>query len=68
MPERENVELVRRAYDAWNRDDMDACLALMDPEVEWHTTGRLPDVEPVYRGHEGVRVDPRDAFAAAGAS
>ena len=33
-------------------------LALMDPEIEWHLTFRLPDVPPdktVFRGHEEVR-------------
>ena len=54
MAEGVNSELIRRAYDAWNRDAMSEFLALLDPEVEWHTSGRLPDVELVYRGHEEV--------------
>jgi ketosteroid isomerase-like protein len=54
---RENVEAVRRAYEAWNADDLDAFLAELDPEVEWH-----PSIEPAleggkttYRGHDGAR-------------
>jgi ketosteroid isomerase-like protein len=31
----ENVELVRRMYDAWNRRDEEEMLALSDPEVEY---------------------------------
>ena len=48
----ENVEIVRRAIDAFNRGE-DA-LDLLDPEIEWTTTGIF--VEPhTYRGHEDVR-------------
>src|SRR5215218_2221391 len=53
----ENVEAVRRAVQAWNADDLDAYLAELDPEVEWH-----PSIEPAleggettYRGHDGMR-------------
>jgi ketosteroid isomerase-like protein len=31
----ENVELAHRAYDAFNRRDLDAFLAFNDPEVEF---------------------------------
>ncbi len=31
----ENVEIVRRMYDAWNRRDEEQLLALSDPEVEY---------------------------------
>jgi ketosteroid isomerase-like protein len=30
----ENVEFVRRMYDAWNRRDEEQLLALSDPEVD----------------------------------
>jgi ketosteroid isomerase-like protein len=53
----ENVETARRAFEAWNADDLDAALALLDPEVEWH-----PSIEPAleggettYRGLDGMR-------------
>ena len=39
---RENVEVVRRAIDAYNREQ--GVLDLFDPEIEWVTTGRF--VEP----------------------
>ena len=31
----ENVELVRRMHDAWNRRDLEGLLGLCDPEVEF---------------------------------
>ncbi len=53
----ENVEAVRRAFEAWNANDLEACLAELDPEVEWH-----PSIEPAleggettYRGLDGAR-------------
>lgn len=52
-----NVETVQRAVEAWNADDLDACLAELHADVEWH-----PSIEPglegtatTYRGHEGAR-------------
>ena len=49
----ENVEMLVRAFEAWNRDDMDAMLALVDPDFEYVPTGMFPGMEPVYRGHDG---------------
>ena len=53
----ENVEIARRSFDAWNRDDLDAFLAELDPEVVWHTAieGTAEGDDVVYRGHDGVR-------------
>jgi ketosteroid isomerase-like protein len=31
----ENVELVRRGFEAWARGDVDELVALLDPEVYW---------------------------------
>ena len=33
----ENVEIVRRGWEAWVRGDLDALLELCDPAVEWDT-------------------------------
>jgi ketosteroid isomerase-like protein len=44
---KENVEVARRAHQAWNDDDLDAFLAELDPEVEWH-----PSIEPALEGQE----------------
>ncbi len=50
---RENVEIVRRMFDAHLRGDFEASLAMFDPEVEFDTSLR-PDGR-VWRGREGVR-------------
>ena len=53
----ENVEVVRLALEAWQRDDLDSHLSLIDPDVEWHTAierGFGP-AESVYHGHDGIR-------------
>src|SRR3954447_13717155 len=51
----ENVELTHRAIDAFTQHDLDAVLALMDPDVEF--IPRLVEVDGggSYRGHDGVR-------------
>ncbi|MDQ5832050.1 MAG: nuclear transport factor 2 family protein, partial [Actinomycetota bacterium] len=46
-----NAELLRAGYEAWNRDDCDAWLALLDPAIEIRTSGVFPDLAAVYRGH-----------------
>jgi ketosteroid isomerase-like protein len=50
---RENVDLGLLMYEAFNRRDLDAMLALMHDEVE--IKPRLGALEGDYRGHEGVR-------------
>jgi ketosteroid isomerase-like protein len=51
----ENVELAFRMYDAFNRRDIDAFLALCDPGGEF--ISRIVELEGggSYRGHDGVR-------------
>src|SRR6188508_2750685 len=51
----ENVEITYQALDAFNRRDLDAFLALCDPDVEHYS--RFGEVEGggPYRGHEGIR-------------
>jgi ketosteroid isomerase-like protein len=46
-----NSELLLTAYEAWNRDDCDAWLELLHPEVEISTSGVFPDLAAEYRGH-----------------
>jgi ketosteroid isomerase-like protein len=52
---RENVELTRRAYEAFNRRDLEAFLAFVDPEVEFTTRYLEMEGDASYRGHDGVR-------------
>lgn len=49
-----NVDAVRRSYEAFARDDMDAVVADMDPEIEWHQAEGLPH-GGFYRGLDEVR-------------
>jgi ketosteroid isomerase-like protein len=53
----ENVEIVRRVYDAAARHDAATVMALYDPEVEWDNSTGLGGITGggVYRGHEGLR-------------
>jgi ketosteroid isomerase-like protein len=48
----ENVEIVRDAFEAFNRDGPEAALAALAPDLEWHDLPDLPDAE-VHRGHAG---------------
>ena len=51
------MEVVRRAHEAWNRDDLDAALSLIHPEAEWEvgSPDLFPGLETAYHGHAGVR-------------
>ena len=51
----ENVDLLKRGIEAFNRGDMDGMLAALDPDLEFVTAGLFPGVAPVYRGHDGWR-------------
>lgn len=50
-----DVERLRKLYEAANRGDVDAYFDGVSPEIEFHLSGAFPDLEPVYRGHAGVR-------------
>lgn len=54
MPEG-NAELYHRIIDALNRRDLDAFLALSDPEVEIRPRSAALEGGDPYRGHGGVR-------------
>ena len=51
----ENVELLRRFHTAFNRRDLDALLALHDPEVEVVSLRMELEGGHPFQGHEGVR-------------
>jgi SnoaL-like domain len=59
----ENLERARRAFDAFNRRDLDAFLALTDTDVEFATRYMELEGDPHYRGHGGVREWWRDLLA-----
>jgi ketosteroid isomerase-like protein len=49
----ENVDVVRRGFEAWNVGDMDALRELYDPEVIWRPPEGWPEPGP-YVGREAV--------------
>ena len=49
----QNVEIVRRAYEAFNIDDPEAAIALLDPDVEWTLPAHFPDAE-TWHGRDRV--------------
>jgi ketosteroid isomerase-like protein len=52
----EDVELVRRSFEAWQRDDLDTWLSCQDPDIEWDVAVRqVEGAGSVYRGVEGMR-------------
>jgi ketosteroid isomerase-like protein len=53
----ENVEVVRRLLEAWQRDDFETFLSKTHPDIEWHAVLQRLVEGPgsVYRGHDGVR-------------
>jgi ketosteroid isomerase-like protein len=61
----ENVELVRRCFEAFARGDLETFYAGHDPEIEWTTGADEPDPQ-TYRGAEGMRrftADTAEAWA-----
>ena len=48
------VEIVRAAFEAWNRDDLDALLGLWGEDSEFYPLRAQLEGRP-YRGHEGLR-------------
>ena len=53
----ENVERFKRGIEAYNRQDADALIELMDAEVEWYPAilVGLGGQAAVFRGHDGIR-------------
>jgi ketosteroid isomerase-like protein len=53
----ENVQVVRRSLEAWQRDDLDSFLVTVDSAVAWHAALErlVKGIESFYRGHEGMR-------------
>jgi ketosteroid isomerase-like protein len=54
MTSDEDMAMIRAAFDAWARLDMDGFFELVHPEIEWHPPLYAPRPGP-HRGHEEVR-------------
>ena len=59
----ENKDQVREAVDAFNRRDLDAYLALMEPDVELTPYERAVEGLGPYSGHTGVRTWWQESLA-----
>jgi ketosteroid isomerase-like protein len=53
--EGENVEIVRRAWEAWERRDWEPLYALYHPDIVWDASAIEGPLAGIYRGHDGVR-------------
>jgi ketosteroid isomerase-like protein len=49
-----NADLIRRAYDAFSRGDMEGAFAVFAKDILWHIPGRGP-LSRDYRGHAEVQ-------------
>src|SRR3954467_6144012 len=49
----ENVEIVRKVFEAYNRNDLEATLEHMAPEFEFRPSGLFMDATETYRGRKG---------------
>jgi ketosteroid isomerase-like protein len=59
----DDIEVVKRAFDAFARRDMDAALQWIDPQVRlWLVTSAVSRGGRPYVGHEGFREYWRDAY------
>ena len=56
---REDVEILRRGYEAFNRDGPESLYQWLHPDVEWHNPPESMD-RSVWHGHEGVAAWFRD--------
>jgi ketosteroid isomerase-like protein len=50
---KENLELARQGYEAWNRGDADWLMEHMTEDVEVEPLRGVGDFDKVYSGHEG---------------
>jgi ketosteroid isomerase-like protein len=54
VTEDEDIAMIRAAFTAWERLDMDGFFDLLHPEIEWHPPLYAPRPGP-HHGHEEVR-------------
>ena len=50
-----NVEIMRHAYDAYSRGDLDGAVAAFAPDCEYVASGAVPGSSSVYQGPEGYK-------------
>jgi ketosteroid isomerase-like protein len=52
---RENVEIVQRGFEAFNKGGVEGILPFIHPEFEATTPPNLASEPDTYRGHDGIR-------------
>ena len=50
----EDVSTLRRAYEAFNRGDIEAVVQDFDPQIEWHELEGNPQAAGIFRGTDAV--------------
>jgi ketosteroid isomerase-like protein len=55
----EDVDIVRRGFEGFNRGDIEAVVEMCHPAIEWFPPAELPGVSTYHR-HQGVREAARD--------
>lgn len=55
------IDTLERAYDAWNRRDVDGGLEFAAPDMEWHGPADSPFAGP-HRGHAQIRRFAEELF------
>jgi ketosteroid isomerase-like protein len=50
----ENVDVIRRGWEAWGRGDMSSIFEMWNPEIVWDMTNFRDWPESTYEGYEGV--------------
>ncbi len=53
----QDVEIVRSGYDAFNRNDIPAALALQDPQIEWIEAGGGRAPAGTFRGPQSIATE-----------
>lgn len=53
-PQAAEIDALKKAYAAFNRDDIAATVEAMDPQIEWTEPSEFPG-GGTYHGHEGVK-------------
>lgn len=59
----QNVELVRKFMEAFNREDYAACLKVIDPDVEWYPPPDIPNAA-VAQGRDALIANFQDWLGA----
>ena len=50
----QDVDTLRRTYEAFNRGDLDEVFKAFDPQIEWHELEGNPQAAGLFRGTDAV--------------